>query len=96
MQKEQQPRDFSLHPGKQLLVVVRQRRDTPHPVASLRRLDQHGIALVVGAEDELAEKLHLPAVAAFRLSLVAAGGRKVLDPFGILAAVEKHLVHADQ
>ena len=44
----------------------------------------------------LAEKLHLPAVAAFRLSLVAAGGRKVLDPFGILAAVEKHLVHADQ
>ena len=26
LQKEQQPRDFSLHPGKQLLVVVRQRR----------------------------------------------------------------------
>ena len=96
LQKEQQPRDFSLHPGKQLLIIVRQRRDTPHPVAGLRRLDQHGIAFVVGAQHELSEELHLPAVAAFRLGLVAAGGRKVLDPFGILAAVEKHLVHADQ
>lgn len=69
LQKEQQSRDFSLHPGKQLLVVVRQRRDTPHPVASLRRLDQHGIALVVGAQHELPEELHLPAVAPFASAL---------------------------
>ena len=96
LQKEQQPRDFSLHPGKQLLVVVRQRRDTPHPVASLRRLDQHGIALVVGAQHELPEELHLPAVAPLCLGLVAAGRREVLDPFGVFAAVEQHLIHADQ
>ena len=54
---------------------MQERRHAPHPVAGFRRLDQDGIALVVGAEDELAEKLHLPAVAAFRFSLVAACGR---------------------
>lgn len=96
LQVEEQPRYLGLHFDQQVLVVIRERRHAPHPVTGFRRLDQDGIALVVGAEDELAEKLHLPAVAAFRLGLVAAGGRKVLDPFGILAAVEKHLVHADQ
>ena len=96
LQKEQQPRDFGLHPGEQLLVVVRQRRDTPHPVAGLRRLDQHGIALVVGAQHELPEELHLPAIASLCLGLVAAGRREVLDPFGVFAAVEQHLIHTDQ
>ena len=96
MQKEQQSRDFSLHPGKQLLIIVRQRRDTPHPVAGFRRLDQHGIAFVVGAQHELSEELHLPAVAPLCLGLVAAGRREVLDPFGVFAAVEQYLVHTDQ
>ena len=60
----------------------------PHPVAGFARFDQHGISLVVGAQYELTEKLDLTPVFSFCFRLVTAGCRKVLDAFGVFAAVQ--------
>ena len=95
-QEEQESRQLAPHIGKQVLIVMRQRRHTPHPIACFSGFDQNGVALVVGTKNKLAEELHLPTVAPFCFGLVAPCGRKVLDPFGIFPTVQQYLVHADQ
>lgn len=76
-------------------VVGGEPRNLPHPVACLAGVNDHGKILVVGAQHELGEETHLLAVAPFGLHLVVIGGAEVFQTLGVLALVEKHLVHYD-
>ncbi len=76
-------------------VIVLQPFNLPDPIARFAGIDDNRQILVVGAKHELCEETHLLAVLTFRLHLVAVGGGKFFQPFGVLALVEQHLIDHD-
>lgn len=67
-----------------------------NPETSFFWIDDNREGLVVGTQDELREELNLMAVLLLGFNLVVESRAEVLQPLGVLAFVQHHLIHYNE
>lgn len=69
--------------------------DFAHPVSGFFGINDDGVSLIVGTEDELAEELHFLPIFTLRLHFVCPGSAEVFDSFCIFLSVKQDFIHCN-